>query len=630
MTVVATAGHVDHGKSSLVRALTGIDPDRFIEERQRGLTIDLGFAHTTLASGRVLSFIDVPGHVRFLRNMLAGVGSGGRRGDDGVALCVFVVDATEGWKPQSEEHLRIVDLMGISTGVVALTKADLVDDDWLEMVSIEIRSHLADSALAAAPVVPVSSVTGVGLDTLRTELDTALARLESEAAAAADRHAALSRPRLWIDRVFSARGAGTVVTGTLIGNGLAVDQQVIIEPIGAPARLRGIQTHGHAVERVDAGHRVALNLAGVDQGAVGRGDVVVMADQWAPTAVVDADLGILGDLGHAVSRRGAYLAYLGSREIPVRLRVLGSDSLPPGGRGAVRLHLSVALPLAPGDRFVLRETGRDETIGGGEILDIAPVLTAARANPDRSLARPVRERGWVGIDQLRMLVGPERLAVALAGMGDGADGTETAAAAVGSEIGPVGSGADAVVLGDWVVDTGVYVTERNGLMVEISSAGDLGVDVAALDEQRRAVLDQLVADGEVVLEAGRARPVGVADPWADHPVLEVLRTAGVRPPDIADLDIDRAGLRELIRRGAVVEVDRIVFHPTAIETAAAAAADLLDAHRDGFSVSQLREALSITRKHAVPLAQALDARAVTRRRGDLRIAGPALRPSGPG
>jgi selenocysteine-specific elongation factor len=617
MTVVATAGHVDHGKSSLVRALTGIDPDRFIEERQRGLTIDLGFAHTTLASGRVLSFIDVPGHVRFLRNMLAGVGSGGRRGDDGVALCVFVVDATEGWKPQSEEHLRIIDLMGISTGVVALTKADLVDDDWLEMVSIETRGHLADSALAAAPLVPVSSVTGVGLDALRTELDLALARLESEAAAAADRHAALRRPRLWIDRVFSARGAGTVVTGTLIGNGLAVDQQVIIEPIGAPARLRGIQTHGHAVERVDAGHRVALNLAGVDQGAVGRGDVVVMADQWAPTAVVDADLGILGDLDHAVSRRGAYLAYLGSREIPVRLRVLGSESLPPGGRGAVRLHLSVALPLAPGDRFVLRETGRDETIGGGEILDIAPVLAAARATPDRSLARPVRERSWVRADDLAMLVGPERLAAALAGRGHG-------------EIGPVDSGAEAVVLGDWVVDADVYITERDGLMAEISSAGDLGVDLAALDEQRRAVLEQLVADGEVVLDAGRARPVGVADPWADHPVLEVLRTAGVRPPDIADLDIDRAGLRELIRRGALVEVDRIVFHPTAIETAAAAAADLLDAHRDGFSVSQLREALSITRKHAVPLAQALDARAVTRRRGDLRVAGPALRPSGPG
>ncbi len=624
MTVVATAGHVDHGKSSLVRALTGTDPDRFIEERQRGLTIDLGFAHTTLVSGRVLSFIDVPGHVRFLRNMLAGVGSGGRRGADGVAMCVFVVDATEGWKPQSEEHLRIIDLMGIGAGVVALTKADLVDDDWLEMVSDEIRDHLAGSALASAPVIPVSSVTGVGLDALRTELDLALARLESEAAATIDRHAALSRPRLWIDRVFSARGAGTVVTGTLIGNGLAVDGQVIIEPIGASARLRGIQTHGHAVERVDAGHRVALNLAGVDQGAIGRGDVVVLPDQWAPTAVVDADLGILGDLDHAVSRRGAYLAYLGSREIPVRLRVLGSDSLPPGGRGAVRLFLSVALPLAPRDRFVLRETGRDETIGGGEILDIAPVLTAARAAPDRSLARLVRERGWVEIDELRLLVGPERLAAALAVTADGADATGVA------EIGPVGSGADVVTVGDWVVDRAIYLDAREGLLTEIGTQERLGVDVAALDPNRRAVLDQLVADAEVVLDAGRARRVGVEDPWTDHPVLEVLRAAGVTPPDITDLDIDRAGLRELIRRGDVVEVDRIVFHPVAIEMAAAAAAQLLDVHSDGFSVSQLREALSITRKHAVPLAEALDARAVTRRRGDLRIAGPALRPSEPG
>ena len=617
MTVVATAGHVDHGKSSLVRALTGTDPDRFIEERQRGLTIDLGFAHTVLDSGRVLSFIDVPGHVRFLRNMLAGVGSAGRHGTDGVAVCVFVVDATEGWKPQSEEHLRILDLMGIANGVVALTKADLVDDEWLEMAAADVRDHLARSSLSDAAVVPVSSVNGAGLDVLRAEIDAVLGRLEADPAG----DAALRRSRLWVDRVFSARGAGTVVTGTLIGSGLAVDQHISVEPAGAPARIRGIQTLGRSVDRVDAGHRVALNLAGVDHHEIRRGDVVVRAGQWVLSDTVDAELNVLGGLDHAVSRRGAYLAYLGSREIPVRLRVLGTESLAPGARGAVRLHLGVALPVAVGDRFVVRETGRDETIGGGEILDIAPVLAAARAVPDRSVARPVRERGWVRRDDLALLVGPERLAAALAGDADMAGRYE---------IGPVGSGAEVVVIGDWVVAAETYTAECDALVAEIATAGDIGIDVAGLNEHRRAVLDHLVVTGAALLDAGRARSAGSADPWAEHDVIEVLRTAGVTPPDPADLDIERAGLRELIRRGELVEVDRIVFHRSAIDTAARAAAGLLAEHPEGFSVSQLREALSITRKHAVPLAQALDAAAVTRRRGDVRIAGPALKPSGRG
>ena len=210
MRVVATAGHVDHGKSALVHALTGTDPDRFEEERRRGLTIDLGFAHTSLPSGAGISFIDVPGHVRFLRNMLAGVG--------GVDACMFVVAATEGWKPQSEEHLRILQLVGLGHGIIALTKVDLVDDEWRQLQELEIRDRLTGSFLADAAVVPVSVITGTGVDELRAALD-ALVR---QTPAAVDR----GRPRLWVDRVFAAKGSGTVVTGTLTGGSLHVDQQV--------------------------------------------------------------------------------------------------------------------------------------------------------------------------------------------------------------------------------------------------------------------------------------------------------------------------------------------------------------------------------------------------------------------
>jgi len=618
MTVVATAGHVDHGKSSLVRALTGTDPDRFIEERQRGLTIDLGFAHTTLDSGRVLSFIDVPGHVRFLRNMLAGVGSGGSQSGDGVAMCVFVVAATEGWKPQSEEHLRILEMMGITEAVVALTKVDLVDDEWRELATMEVGEHLADSPLAGAPVVAVSTVTGEGIDDLRAGIDDTLGRLEADGPAGAGQR----RARLWIDRVFTARGAGTVVTGTLTGNSLGVDQRVRIEPSGRAARIRGIQTLGAAVSEVAPGSRVALNLSGVDHRDLQRGDAVVLDEQWSPTAVVDAELRVLGDLDHQVSRRGAYLAYFGSREVPVKLRVLGTESLSPGTVGAVRLRLPVALALAPSDRFVLRETGRDETVGGGEILDIDPVLPASRARPDRRPARVVAERGWVTLADLGQLVGPEVVAAAI-------DRSETT-----GDVGDVGDAGDAeeplagvVISGDWAIDAHVHRAERAAVLEALDDDQRLGLDVAVLDERQRVLLDELVRSAEVTVDAGRARRVGASDPWAAHPVLEVLRAGGVAPVDSAALEIDRAGLRELIRRGHLIESDGIVFHPVALEIAGAAVRALLDEHSDGFSVSQLRERLAITRKHAVPLAQALDARGLTRRRGDLRIAGPALTPS---
>ncbi|MDO8364564.1 MAG: selenocysteine-specific translation elongation factor, partial [Actinomycetota bacterium] len=257
MRVVATAGHVDHGKSSLVQALTGTNPDRLEEERRRGLTIDLGFAHTELPGGVGISFVDVPGHVRFLRNMLAGVG--------GLDACLFVVAATEGWKPQSEEHLRILQLLGVRHGLVALTKTDLVDNEWHQLQEMDVRDHLAGTFLAEAPIVGVSATTGDGLPHLRQ----ALSALLQATPAAADRH----RPRLWIDRAFAAKGSGTVVTGTLTGGTLRVDDQL---HAGAHAvRVRAIQSHGERHDAIGPGNRVALNLVGVDHDQVARGDAVV-------------------------------------------------------------------------------------------------------------------------------------------------------------------------------------------------------------------------------------------------------------------------------------------------------------------------------------------------------------------
>src|SRR5437764_6302024 len=256
MHVVGTAGHVDHGKSTLVQALTGMDPDRLAEEKERGLTIDLGFAWTTLPSGRELAFVDVPGHVRFIKNMLAGVGA--------VDACLFVVAATEGWKPQSEEHLRILELLGVGHGLVALTKVGSVDDEWRELARLDLADHVAGTFLEGADVVEVDAPAGVGLDELRTGLD----RLLVTTPHAVDR----ARPRLWVDRAFAARGSGTVVTGTMAGGSLAVDDDLLLLPAGRPVRVRALQSLQQSRAQVAPGSRVAVNVTGVAHGDVARGD----------------------------------------------------------------------------------------------------------------------------------------------------------------------------------------------------------------------------------------------------------------------------------------------------------------------------------------------------------------------
>ncbi|MEA2703797.1 MAG: selenocysteine-specific elongation factor, partial [Actinomycetota bacterium] len=287
MHVVATAGHVDHGKSTLVLALTGMDPDRFAEEKERGLTIDLGFAWTTLESGRRLAFVDVPGHVRFLKNMLAGVG--------GVDACMFVVAATEGWKPQSEEHLRILEMLGIGHGLVVLTKVGLVDAETRELARLELEDMVAGTFLERAEVAEVDVPAGEGVDALRAALD----RLLESTPVAVDR----DRPRLWIDRVFAAKGSGTVVTGTLTGGPLSVDDDLVTSPAGRRVRVRGLQSLQEPLRRVAPGSRVAVNLSGVAHDEVARGHALVRPGQWRPTRVFDASLRTLRALGHEVTRR---------------------------------------------------------------------------------------------------------------------------------------------------------------------------------------------------------------------------------------------------------------------------------------------------------------------------------------
>ncbi len=569
MTVLATAGHVDHGKSTLVKTLTGIDPDRWAEERERGLTIDLGFAHLRTPGGHEVSFVDVPGHVRFIGNMLAGVGA--------VQGCLFVVDAREGWMPQSEEHLRILDLMGLARGVVVITKADLVDDDELELARLELDDRVQKTFLAEAPVVAVSSHTGLGLPELLAAIDGLL----DTSPTVTDR----DRPRLFVDRSFAAKGSGTVVTGTSIDGSFAVGDTMIVGPDLRPCRIRSIQNHGRSVQSIGPGHRVALNLSGIEHADVTRGDVITRADEWHHTDRFDASLSVLGSLTHPVSRRGAYRVHIGSADVPARLRVIGPDALDPGTSGFVRVHLDRPFPLLPGDRFVVRDSGRSETIGGGEILDVSPVRPVSRATPDRSVERIVAERGWIESDELRRLTGVLR----------------------------------EPDVGRWVVDTDVLGRARHELVDAVDRAGADGFDIGLLDERLRALLvtmDDLVVDGD------RVRRPGTIDPLLTHPVIEQLRSQGCAPE--APSNVSPGDLRRLERAGVLVECDGLWFHVEALETARSIARRLIDRDAEGFTLSQFRDELGVTRKHAVPLATELDSRGITRRRGDVRIEGPRL------
>jgi selenocysteine-specific elongation factor len=572
--VLATAGHVDHGKSSLVLALTGVDPDRWAEEKARGLTIDLGFA-----AGRIgdlaVSWVDVPGHVRFIRNMLAGVGA--------VDAVVLVVAATEGWKPQSAEHLAILDLLGVCTGVVALTKAGLVDDDRLEEVGADVTGRLAGTALAGSPVVAVDSLSGRGLDRLRSTLAGVLASTPT----AAD----LGRPRLWIDRSFSAKGSGTVVTGTLSGGAVAVgDALVVAGPgtagrSGRPVRVRGLQVHGEPVGSAGPGHRLAVNLVGASRDEITRGDALISAGRWAPTRRADATLRVLASLDHPVSRRGAYALYAGTGEHVAGVRILGPEAIEPGEEGLVRLHLAAAVPWLPGDRYVLREQGRGETVGGGVVLDVDPVLPASRARPSIDPARVVAERGWIDADLLVRLTGTPA--------------TPT--------------------VGHWVVDPAAMAAAVDGLRATVEAAGEYGLEVATLDDRQRAVLAAGLEGVEVRDGWARRRSQGPAHPW-----LDALDAAPWSPPAPEEWDVPRPLLRQLVASGRVVERDGVWWSADAVASAAGVVARLLVSSPGGVTVGEVRDALGSSRRHVVPLLAHLDATGVTRRRGDLRIAGPRL------
>ena len=629
--VIGTAGHIDHGKSALVRALTGTDPDRLKEEKARGITIDLGFAHLE-SGGMTLAFVDVPGHERFVKNMLAGAG--------GIDLVLLVVAADESVMPQTREHFQICRLLGVPGGVVALTKADLADADMLELATLEARELVAGSFLAGAPIVPVSSTTGEGLDQLRTALTALAARVRQRDG--------LGPARLPIDRVFTAKGFGTVTTGTLVSGAIAEEDELELLPAGRRVKVRGLQVHGRRAASADAGNRVALNLGGIEVADLARGDTLASAGVFEPSRRLDVAIDLLEDT--KALRHGARVRFhQGTSELLGRVAVAGPRTGPgsaaevvPGASAYARVRLETPAVVTRGDRFILRAYSPPVTIGGGIVLDPQPPRGAIRtaaglgrfARIDTAdlaaLAAFVEERGAAGLSR-RALLG--RLGLS--------------AAAAEAAVSRLAGAMRATAVAELLVSPRTLVDLGDRLLAAIDAhhaAEPLSEGLPREEARERLfgraapavferVLEDLTAAGKIVARdrlsrAGRQLSLSPEESRARAALEQVYRDAGLAPPDPAaaaaaagvDAPVADRILKLLVRHKALVRVDTLLFHADAL---ARVKSDVLALKTAGSAarvdVGAFKQRYGISRKFAIPLLEYLDRERVTRRVGEGRV-----------
>ena len=618
MYVIGTAGHVDHGKSTLVKALTGIDPDRLQEEKDREMTIELGFAWFTLPSGREISVVDVPGHERFIKNMLAGVG--------GIDLAMLIVAADESVMPQTREHLAILDLLQVKRGIVVLTKADTVDEEWADLVRDEVAEALRGTTFDGAPMCLVSAVTGQGLPELTALIDDMLVETV--------RREDLGRPRLSIDRSFIMPGFGTVVTGTLLDGALTVGQEVELLPSGLRRRIRGLQSHQHRIESVGPGNRVAVNLANTTQEEAERGQVLTLPGWLQPTRTADVQLRMVPAAPMPLRHNLGVTFHSGSSETFARVRLLDVAELRPGQDGWAQVHLAEPLPLVKGDYFVLRSS--QWTLGGGRIVD----------------PHPARHRRYqLGVlEKLEVMAegAPEDLVLkaleaaepcGIAALARAANFTVADTTALVVELALQG---EVVVLGGAPADAGAVLMTTTGwarirgqadaAVQAYHSANPLRTGLGREELRNRLKLPQAtfahvlqrLADEGVLEETGAAvRAPGHRVTLSDAQETEAAKYVAAlerepyAPP--TELQIDAALLGVLVERGSVVRVaDGLVF-------AAGAYLEMLErilAHLREYgaiTVADVRDAFGTSRKYALPLLEHLDQQHITRRQGDQRV-----------
>jgi len=634
MHVIGTAGHVDHGKSTLVEALTGINPDRLKEERERQMTIDLGFAWLTLPNGEEVGVVDVPGHQDFIENMLAGVG--------GIDAALLVIAADEGVMPQTREHLAILDLLQIPTGLIVLTKADLVDAEWLGLVTAEVRAAVRGTVLERAATIAVSARTGQGMAELKTELQTVLA--------ANSARPDLGRPRLPVDRVFSLPGFGTVVTGTLLDGALSVGDEVEILPGPMPARVRGLQTHKTKVETGRPSSRLAINLAGVDAGQMRRGMVVARPGTLTPTTMIDAQLRHLPQATTALKHNSSAKFFSGASEVGGTVRLLDRDELAPGETGWAQLVLAQPVVVVKGDHFILRRPSPSETIGGGVVTNPHPIRRHRRNNAD-VLARLETQKG--GSPEERLLEALDRLgpvplaaaqAEAQAEAGQAGDEARDNIAALISRGDLVEIDGPALVVsrGHWTL----FQNQALGILTQYHAAHPLRSGMPReelksrlgqrLEAGRRAnwsarvfnaMMAKAAADGVVVSAGSSVRR-------ADHQVRLTTQEQALVSALIAAFERDpfntpsykdcaaRLGtdlLAALLEQGRLVQVSgEVVFLAETYASMVERIRGALKVHGK-ITVAEVRDLFQTSRKYALAIMEHLDQEGITQRVGDERV-----------
>lgn len=617
LRVVGTAGHVDHGKSSLVRRLTNIDPDRLAEEKAREMTIDLGFAWLSLPDGDMLGIVDVPGHRDFIENMLAGVG--------GIDAVLFVVAADEGIMPQTREHLAILDLLDIRHGLIVLTKIDLIDDpDWLELIESDVRATFAHTTLADTPILPVSSQTGMGIPALLQAISDLIVTLPPRPD--------IGAPRLPIDRVFTMTGFGTVVTGTLNGGALRVGDEVEIQPRGLHARVRTLQSYRQGVQIAYPGGRVAVNLAGIDKDALARGDVLAHLGQLAPTNLIDVQFRHLPDAAHPLKHNTEVKVFTGAAEIAAQARLLGTDALAPGETGWLQLVLAAPLAVTRGDRFILRRPSPAETIGGGVIVDPHPARRWRRFKPEIIAALELRLTGTPAEHLAVLANSPEPLKRAALQQAAGLNTADFAAALAAA----VDSGLLAVMLGDTYWSTERIRSILNAITRELdvfhrTNPLRLGMPREALRSRVGLKLPHLTAvlsmQSDVVGNEQTLRLASHEIRFSPQQQQQIARLSAIfeaapyTPPSLTEAAqiVTEDVLEGLIDLGEIVRIQPdIILARQVYDEMVAAVLEIIEG-TGSVTAAALRDRFNTSRKYAIGLLEHLDTLGMTRRVGDARV-----------
>lgn len=629
--IVGTAGHIDHGKTALVKALTGIDADRLEEEKRRGITIDIGFAHLELpaAGGETIriGFVDVPGHERFVRNMLAGIG--------GIDLVLLIISADEGIKPQTVEHFDICRLLSIRRGIVVLTKSDLVDSESLDVIKLEVQEFVRGSFLDGAPIVPVSSLTGAGLDELKRELSRAASEVPAKSTDALF--------RLPIDRVFTMKGFGTVVTGTLLSGTVAKDTELEIAPAGKRVRVRGVQVHGAVAERAVAGERTALNLSGVSTDDLARGMTLAQPNLLRPSKTIDVSLTLLKAAKPLKDRARAHFHGYTSETV-AEVVLYDAKQLKPGEAGFAQLRLEMPVLLIPGDRFILRQFSPVITIGGGIVVDTAPLPRSRTSKQPERVSETLRHLQAGAPDQVLTARIARREVHGL--------GLRDALAETGWHPSQVASVATALVksgtvkkIGDVLITKAAFEQARELMLAALSkfhdenplvagiTKGELQEKLALRSQVFAGVLDALSREQKIELSGEQVRQVGrgvvMKDEEAEskRTIEQAFATAGLKVPALKDvlaaLPVDKQRAQKimtlLLRDRVLIKLsDELVFHRDALAELRRKLAEL-KTKSPKIDVARFKDLTGVSRKYAIPLLEYLDRERVTRRVGDERV-----------